>query len=164
MSIPRGVVRRLGEGRSGRPATANQELIMTTTNTPSRRRLWTGRVLSGLVVAFLIFDATIKVMKLPFVLEASKQLGFSEGSIFGVGLVLLACTVTYLVPRFSLVGALLITGYLGGAIATHVRMGNPLFSHTLFPIYVAALVWGGLYLRDPRVRALIAPRPSQVAA
>ena len=134
------------------------------TSTVSRRRLWVGRILSGLVVAFLVVDAAMKVMKLPVVLEASKQLGFSEGSIFGIGVVLLACTITYLVPRFSLVGALLITGYLGGAIATHVRMGNPLFSHTLFPIYVAALVWGGLYLRDPRVRALIAPRAPRVAA
>jgi len=124
----------------------------------SRRRLWTGRVLSGLVVAFLLVDALMKVAKLPVVLEASKQLGFSEGSIFTIGVVLLACTVTYLVPRFSLVGAMLITGYLGGAIATHVRLGNPLFTHTLFPLYVAALVWGGLYLRDERVRGLFAPR------
>ena len=134
------------------------------TNTVSRRRLWAGRILSGLVVAFLVVDAAMKVLKLPVVLEASKQLGFSEGSIFAIGVVLLACTVTYLVPRFSLVGALLITGYLGGAIATHVRLGNPLFSHTLFPLYVAALVWGGLYLRDPRVRVLFAPRAAQVAA
>src|SRR5437016_1604549 len=94
----------------------------------SRRRLWTGRVLSGLVVAFLLFDSTIKLLRVPAVLEASKQLGFSEGSIFAIGLILLGCTILYLVPRLSLVGALLITGYLGGAVATHVRLGNPLFS------------------------------------
>ena len=122
------------------------------------RRVWTGRALSGLVVAFLAFDAGIKLLMLPAVVKASNELGFSTSSIFAIGVVLLACVVTYLVPRTALVGALLITGYLGGAIATHVRLGNPLFSHTLFPLYVAALVWGGLYLRDDRVRALIAPQ------
>jgi hypothetical protein len=125
---------------------------------PSRRRLWAGRILSGFVVAFLLFDSTIKLLQIPAVRQASRQLGYSDGSIFAIGVVLLACCVTYLVPRLSLVGALLITGYLGGAIATHVRVGDPLLSHTLFPIYVAAMVWGGLYLRDDRVRALIAPR------
>jgi hypothetical protein len=124
----------------------------------SRRKVWVGRVLSGLVVAFLTFDAVIKLLQIPAVIEASGKLGYAASSMFGIGLVLLACVVTYLVPRLSLVGALLITGYLGGAIATHVRVGDPLLSHTLFPIYVAALVWGGLYLRDDRVRALIARR------
>jgi hypothetical protein len=124
----------------------------------SRRRVWTGRVLSGLAVAFFLFDATIKLLRVPAVLEASRQMGFSVPSIVAVGVILLACTAIYLVPRLSLVGAVLITGYLGGAIATHVRLGNPLLSHTLFPLYVAALVWGGLYLRDARVRALFARR------
>lgn len=126
---------------------------------PSRRRLWTGRVVTGLVTAFLLFDATIKLLRIPAVAEGSNQLGFAPESMFPIGAVLLACTVVYLIPRLSLVGALLITGYLGGAIATHVRVGNPLLTHTLFPIYVAALVWVGLYLRDDRVRALVAPRP-----
>jgi hypothetical protein len=126
----------------------------------SRRKVWVGRVLSGLVVAFLTFDAVIKLLQLPAVAEASGQLGYAPSAMFGIGAVLLACVVTYLVPRLSLVGALLITGYLGGAVATHVRVGNPLLTHTLFPIYVAALAWGGLYLRDDRVRALIAS-PSQ---
>ncbi|HTA21728.1 MAG TPA: DoxX family protein [Polyangia bacterium] len=131
---------------------------ITTAARPSRRRLWTGRVLSGLVVAFLLFDAAMKVVRLPVVVEASRQVGFSEASTFGIGVVLLACVITYLVPRLSLMGAVLLTGYLGGAVATNVRIGAPLLSHTLFPLYVAALVWGGLYLRDARVRALFAPR------
>jgi DoxX-like protein len=125
---------------------------------PSRRRLWTGRVLSGLVAAFLLFDAAMKLLRVPAVVEASRQVGFSASSIFGIGAVLLVCVVAYLVPRLSLVGAMLLTGYLGGAVATNVRIGAPLLSHTLFPLYVAALVWGGLYLRDARVRALFAPR------
>jgi hypothetical protein len=124
----------------------------------SRRRRWAGRVLSGLVVAFLLFDSGIKLIDHPAVAAGARELGYAPTSMFGIGALLLACTVLYLIPRFSLVGALMITGYLGGAIATHVRVGNPLFSHTLFPIYVAALVWGGLYLRDTRVRALFAPR------
>jgi len=132
--------------------------MSTSTSRTSRARRWTGGVLSGLVAAFLLLDAAMKLARLPVVMQASKQLGFSEGSIVAIGAILFVCTVTYLVPRLSLVGALLITGYLGGAVATHVRMGDPLFSHTLFPLYVAALVWGGLYLRDDRVRALISPR------
>jgi hypothetical protein len=128
------------------------------TRAPSRRRLWAGRILSGLVVAFLLFDSTIKLLQIPAVHQASRELGYSDGSTFAAGVLLLVCCLTYLVPRLSLVGALLITGYLGGAIATHLRVGNPLLTHTLFPIYVAAMVWGGLYLRDDRVRALIAPR------
>jgi hypothetical protein len=124
----------------------------------SRRRRWAGRVLSGLVVAFLLFDSGIKLLHHPAVASGASALGYAPSSMFGIGALLLACTVVYLIPRTSLLGALLITGYLGGAIATHVRVGNPLFSHTLFPVYVAALVWGGLYLRDGRVRALFAPR------
>jgi hypothetical protein len=140
------------------PDDLHDGLVLTATvpSRPSRRRVWTGRVLTGLVTAFLLFDAIIKLLMVPAVVEGSKELGYAPGSMFAIGAVLLACTVTYLIPRLSLVGALLITGYLGGAIATHVRVGNPLFSHTLFPIYVAALVWGGLYLRDARVRALLA--------
>ncbi|HSZ82512.1 MAG TPA: DoxX family protein [Polyangia bacterium] len=124
---------------------------------PSRRRLWTGRVSSGLVAAFLLFDAAMKLLRVPAVLEASRRVGFSEASTFGVGAVLLVCVVAYLVPRSSLVGAVLLTGYLGGAVATNVRIGAPLLTHTLFPLYVATLVWGGLALRDARVRALFAP-------
>ncbi|HXI56336.1 MAG TPA: DoxX family protein [Polyangia bacterium] len=132
----------------------------TTDANHNSRRLWTGRVLSGLVVLFLLFDCIIKLLRVPAAVEGTVQLGYPPSVLFGLGVVLLACVVTYLIPRTALVGAILLTGYLGGAIATHVRVGHPLLSHTLFPIYVAALIWGGLFLRDERVRALIRPRHS----
>jgi hypothetical protein len=123
--------------------------------TPSRRRRWTGRVLSGLAALFLAFDGVMKVAQAPVVLKASRELGFSAPTVFWIGVVLLACLALYLIPRSALVGAVLLTGFLGGAVATNVHVGQPLFTHVLFPIYVATLIWGGLYLRDPRVRALL---------
>lgn len=117
--------------------------------------LWTGRVLSGLVVLFLAFDAAMKVARLPLALEGTSQLGYPVSVVPFLGIVQLVCLVLYLVPRTAVLGAILWTGYLGGAIATHVRLANPLFSHVLFPIYVAAFLWGGLWLRDSRVRALL---------
>jgi DoxX-like family len=125
---------------------------------PSMKALWAGRILSGLAVLFLLFDATIKVLELPVAVEGTTQLGYPATVLFGLGIVQLACLVVYLVPRTSVLGAVLWTGYLGGAVATHVRIGHPLFSHTLFPIYVAALLWGGLWLRDARLRALLPVR------
>ena len=125
------------------------------TASPSRRRLWTGRALSGLATLFLTFDGVMKVLQAPMVLKASRELGFSAASIFWIGVVLLASLAVYLIPRTAVAGAILLTGFLGGAIATNVHAGQPLFSHVLFPIYVAAFVWGGLYLRDARVRALL---------
>jgi DoxX-like protein len=137
---------------------AGPRLVTDTPTAPaSRKRLWAGRIISALVALFLLFDGAVKVMKLAPVVEGSRQLGFSEGAVFGIGLIALVCLVAYLIPRTAGLGAILLTGYLGGAIATHVRVGSPLFTHTLFPIYVAALIWGGLYLRDGRLRALIAP-------
>jgi hypothetical protein len=121
----------------------------------SRKSLWAGRILSGLVILFLTFDAVIKLLKLPMVIEGTVKLGYPETVIFGLGLVLLVSVIAYGVPRTSLLGAILLTGYLGGAIATHLRVGDPLFSHTLFPVYVAVLMWGGLYLRDATLRALL---------
>jgi len=118
-------------------------------------KLWTGRVLSGLVIAFLLFDAIAKLLKPGFVVEATLKLGYPENTIIGIGIVLLICTILYAIPQTSIFGAVLLTGYLGGAIATHVRVGDPLFSHVLFPIYVAVMMWGGLYLRDPRLGALL---------
>jgi len=125
------------------------------TTTVSRTQIWTGRTLNALAVVFLLFDAGMKVFKLPAAVEGTATLGYPPGSVFGIGVVLLVCTALYIVPRTSILGAVLLTGYLGGAVATQVRVGNPLFSHILFPTYVAVLIWGSLYLRDERVRALV---------
>ena len=121
----------------------------------SGKRLWAGRIMSGLAILFLAFDAVAKLLRLPPVLEGTAKLGYPVSVVFGLGTVLLVCVILYAIPRTSILGAILLTGYLGGAIATHVRVSDPLFSHTLFPIYVAILTWGGLYLRDDRLRALI---------
>lgn len=116
----------------------------------------TGRVLSGLAVLFLAFDAAMKLFTVPQAVEGTAQLGYPVHVLFGLGVLQLVCLIVYLIPRTAILGAVLWTGYLGGAIATHVRVENPLFTHILFPIYVAAFLWGGLYLRDRRVHALIA--------
>jgi DoxX-like family len=121
----------------------------------SKGRLWTGRIMSALPVLFLLMDGVMKLVKPEPVLRATVQLGYPESVIFGLGIVLLVCVVLYVIPRTAVLGAILLTGYLGGAVATHVRVGDPLFSHILFPVYVAILVWGGLYLREERLRALI---------
>lgn len=117
-----------------------------------------GWILFGLAVLFLTFDSVGKLRQLPQVVEGTTALGYPATVIVPLGILQFACLLLLLVPRTSLVGALLLTGYLGGAIATHVRLGNPLFTHVLFPIYVAALVWGSLYLLDPRLRILTGPR------
>lgn len=117
---------------------------------------WIGWAMSGLVIAFMLMDSTMKLLALPVVLETSAQLGFAGADMArGLGVILLIGTVLYAVPRTAMFGAILLTGYLGGAVATHVRVGSPLFSHVLFGVYVAALMWGGLYLRDARLRALV---------
>lgn len=124
----------------------------------SKKQLWVGRVLSGLAVLFLLFDGIMKFFmdKLPpEALEAGAALQWPIEKMPLVGTILLICTVLYVIPRTAVLGAVLLTGYLGGAIASHVRVGNPLFSHTLFPIYIAILIWLGLYLRDARVEAMI---------
>jgi len=120
-----------------------------------RTALWTGRVLSGLGVLFMVFDGAAKVLDLiPPEAKAANSLGWPDHALPAVGVIALLCTALYLIPRTALLGAILLTGYFGGAIASHVRVDSPLFSHTLFPIYIAALFWGGLFLRDRRVRAL----------
>jgi hypothetical protein len=123
---------------------------------PGKGALWTGRVLSGLAVLFLAFDAGIKLVMAPEAVAGTSELGWPVDVIRGLGVLEILCLVIYLVPRTAVVGAVLWTGYFGGAIATHLRVHNPLFSHTLFPIYIALLIWGGLWLRDRRVRAMIA--------
>lgn len=122
----------------------------------SKKALWTGRILTGLVVAFLAFDLIVKLLGLPEAEQATKQFGFPDGTLLGLGILQLICLIVYLIPRTAVIGAVLWTGYLGGAIATHLRMGGPAFSF-VFPLLVAALLWGGLYLRDRRARLVIAP-------
>lgn len=116
--------------------------------------LWTGRILSGLPALFLLFDGAMKLVKPTVVVETTVKLGYPESVITGLGIVLLACTLLYLIPRTSVLGAILLTGYLGGAVATHVRVGDSWFS-IFFPAIFGALLWGGLYLRDDRVRAIV---------
>ena len=124
----------------------------------TRFQLWSGRTLSALAVLFLLFDATIKLLQLPVAVEGTKKLGYPGNVVFVLGVIQLICLIVYLIPRTAVLGAILWTGYLGGAVATHVRVADPLFSHILFPTYVAALLWGGLWLREPRLRALVPVR------
>ncbi|MFY9549722.1 MAG: DoxX family protein [Thermoanaerobaculia bacterium] len=130
----------------------------TTETAVPTKRLWVGRVLSALAVLFLIFDGVIKVMVIEPVVEASARLGLPVDVARGIGILELVCVAVYLIPRTSVLGAVLLTGFLGGAIAIHVRIGDPLFSHVLFPAYVGALLWGGLFLREDRLRALLPVR------
>lgn len=113
-----------------------------------------GWVMGGLPAAFLLVDAAMKFVRPEPVVKGTMELGYPESSIVPLGVVLLVSTVLYLVPRTAVLGAILLTGYLGGAVATHVRVSNPLLTHTLFPVYFGALLWGGLWLRDTRVREL----------
>lgn len=117
-----------------------------------RRAGWTMGILA---VLFLLFDGVAKVVRLDPSVQGTVELGYTDGAVVTIGIILLVCTAVYVVPRTAVLGAILLTGYLGGAVATHFRLGNPLFSHTLFPVYVAVLVWGALYLLDERVRALV---------
>ena len=123
----------------------------------SKSALWLGRVVSGLVIVFLLFDGAIKLVPWPVVTETMDRMGYgsSETLARSLGLITLVCTVLYAVPPTSILGAILLTGYLGGAIASHVRIGSPLFSHVLFGFYLGLMVWGGLWLRDRKLRALL---------
>ena len=117
---------------------------------------WTGFAMSAVVVLFLFMDSGMKLAAVQPVLEAGQQIGFPGAAMARkLGAILLVCTLLYVWPPTSLLGAILVTGFLGGAVATHVRLGNPLFSHVLFGVYVGALMWGGLLLREPRLRALL---------
>jgi hypothetical protein len=125
-------------------------------NVGGNRKYWIGWVMSGLIIAFMLMDAIMKLFALPVVLEASGELGFAGVSMArGLGVALLVCTLLYAAPRTSVLGAILLTGWLGGAVATHLRVGSPLFTHILFGVYLGVLMWGGLYLRDTGVRQLI---------
>jgi hypothetical protein len=126
----------------------------------SKGSLWTGRTMSILSILFFLMDAVMKLLKPTFVVDATVKLGYQEGVIQGLGIALLIGTILYAIPGTSVLGAILLTGYLGGAVASNVRVGNPLFSNVLFPVYFALVLWGGLYLRDKQLRALIPLRRS----
>jgi hypothetical protein len=121
---------------------------------PSRANLLTGRILSGLVVLFMALDGGAKLVRPEPVVEGTLELGFPEASILPLGIALLVSTALYALPRTAVLGAILLTGYLGGAVAAHVRVANPMFSHTLFPVYFGVLLWLGLWLRRPVLRNL----------
>ena len=122
------------------------------TRTESRKALWAGRI--GLVVAFMLMDGGMKVAGAQVVLEGAVALGYPASTMFGIGAVLLACTLLYAIPRTAVLGAVLLTGYLGGAIASQLRIGEPWFSHIFFGVSLGGFVWGGLYLRNDRLRAI----------
>ena len=129
----------------------------TQTAPVSKKSLWAGRIMSGLVIAFLAVDVVIKFVKpapAP-VVETCAHLGLPLSLAPVLGMILLMSTALYVIPNTSVLGAILLTAYLGGAVATHLRVGDPLFSHVLFPTYLGVLLWGGLYVREPRLRALI---------
>lgn len=126
-----------------------------TTLSNSRRSTIGGWTLSGLLIAFLVFDGAIKLPPLQPVTDMMPVLGWPVELARMLGIITLVCTALYAWPRTSVLGAILLTAYLGGAVATHVRIGSPLLTHTLFGVYMALFVWGGLWFRDPRIRALI---------
>lgn len=125
------------------------------TNSIPGKRPWAGIIVSGLPVLFLLFDALGKFVRPEPVVRGTVELGYPESVILPLGVVLLISTLLYVFPKTSVLGAILLTGYLGGAVATHVRIGNPLFTHLLFPVYIGILLWLGLWLRIPRLRELI---------
>ncbi len=126
---------------------------MTELNTA--KRPWVGYIITGLPALFLLMDAVMKFVKPEPVVETTVGLGYPEHLIVPLGAILLISVLLYLIPRTAVLGAVLLTGYLGGAVATHVRVDSPLFSHTLFPVYLGILIWFGLYLREPKLRAIL---------
>lgn len=123
----------------------------------SKTARWSGRIMSGVVILFLLLDGGMKLLPLEIVTETSAQLGLPTDASFArmLGILTLVGTLLYAIPGTSVLGAILLTGYMGGAMATHLRIGSPLFSHTLFGLYLGVLIWGGLYLRDERVRRMV---------
>jgi hypothetical protein len=121
----------------------------------SNKRIWAGRIVSALPVLFLLFDGTIHIMRIPAVVAGFAQAGFPISTAVPIGIIEIICIILYVIPRTSVLGAILLTGYLGGAVATNVRQQLPMVGYVLAPVYVAVFIWGGLWLRDNRVRALI---------
>ncbi len=129
----------------------------TQTAPASKAMLWVGRVISGLMIVFMLFDAGIKILKLPAAVEGTVRLGYPASTVLPIGVIALVCVLLYAIPRTSILGAILLTGYLGGATATQVRVQDAWY---IFPPVLGALIWAGLYLRDERLRTLI-PLKSQ---
>ena len=124
-------------------------------NTISKPARWISYVMSGLVILFMLFDSVMKFVKPPEVIEGTLALGYGEEHLVVIGTLGLISTLLYAFPRTSILGAILLTGYFGGAVATHLRLNNPLFSHTLFTVYFGILIWGGLWLRNSKLRKLL---------
>lgn len=129
-------------------------------NTVSKTKLWTSYVMSGLVILFMLMDSIMKFVKPPEVIEGTLALGFAEQHLPVIGTLGLISTLLYAFPRTSILGAILLTGYFGGAVATHLRLNNPLFTDTLFTVYFGILIWGGLWLRNSKLRELLPLRQS----
>ena len=121
-------------------------------------RTWTGRIVLALPVLFLAVDAIVKLLRIGTVLDSFNELGYPQNLALAIGLIEAVCLLVLLIPRTSILGAVLLTGYLGGAVATHLRIGNPLASHILFPVYIGILVWAGMALIDSRIVRLVAGR------
>jgi hypothetical protein len=134
-------------------ATMEKPIVQPEATGISKSSLWTGRILTGLATLFMVMDGGLKLFKPRFVVEATVKMGYPESTIVGIGIALLACTLLYVIPRTSVLGAILLTGYLGGAVASNVRAGTGWFN-TLFPVVFAVLIWIGLWLRDTRIRTL----------
>src|SRR3984893_5320606 len=130
---------------------------ITATMPVSKPARWVGRILSGRVIAFLMLDGAIKLVPWPVVTDTMDKMGYGSSESFArsLGVITIVCTILYSIPPTSILGAILVTGYLGGAIASHVRIGSPLFSHTLFGLYLGLMVWSGLWLRDRNLRSLL---------
>jgi hypothetical protein len=139
-------------------STAIAASITAPTSAAPKTARRTGQVLTSLALLFMVFDAGIKLLQLTPAVEGTVQLGYPASAVLTIGVIELVCIALYAIPRTAVLGAVLLTGYLGGAVATHLRVGSPLLTHVLFPLYIAALVWGGLYLRDARVRAVVTRR------
>jgi DoxX-like protein len=124
---------------------------------PSRKRwpVWLGRALGGIATLFLLLDIVVKLVQPPAAVEGTMRLGYPAAVLVPLAVIQAACLALYLIPRTAVLGAVLWTGYLGGAVASHVRVGDALASHTLFPIYVAVFLWVGLWLRSPQLRSLL---------
>lgn len=132
-------------------------------NDISKSRLWTGRIMSGLVILFMLFDAVFKFFVTPEAVAGTTELGWGVHHLVPLGILALIATLLYAIPATAVMGAVLLTGYFGGAIATHFRIDNPLFSHTLFPVYLAILMWAGTWLRNPKLSAIFPIKSSAPA-